>query len=210
MKRFLLTVVVGSMWVTSLGCLDDSENSQHNDLGVRSTNLQLVATTTKTGSNKSAVRKPIKTPDSNRVAVKTDDARGWTEVYFPKAAFSAEVALTPKERTKGLSGRDYMTPGTGMLFVLMSEALHPFWMYGMRFPLDIVWISTNCVVVDITREVSVPSSDVPMSDLQLYHPSSDTGYVLEINAGEAAIYGIAIGDPVQLFNVYIGQELACP
>ena len=139
MRRFLITAVVGSIWITSLSCLDDRENSQHNDIGVQLTKPQLLATITRAGLNKPAVRKPIKTPDSNSVSIKSDDARVWTEVYFPKAAFSAEIALTPRERTKGLSDRDYMAPGTGMLFVLMSEVIHPFWMYGMPMPTPIAF-----------------------------------------------------------------------
>jgi hypothetical protein len=43
-----------------------------------------------------------------------------------------------------------------MLFIFESEGLYSFWMKGMRFPLDMVWINAECAVVDITKEVPPP------------------------------------------------------
>ena len=40
-----------------------------------------------------------------------------------------------------------------MLFVFPSGRTSAFWMAGMRFPLDFVWISENCTVSEITKIV---------------------------------------------------------
>ena len=131
-------------------------------------------------------------------------------MFFDEAAFSVELAVTPDERARGLSERDSLAPGTGMLFVFAPRRAGSFWMFRMRFPIDIVWISANCAVVDITVEAPAPDPDTPTSDLPTYSSSSDAGYVLEINAGKAAEQGIEIGDAVRFANVSNPEGQACP
>ena len=75
--------------------------------------------------------------------------------------FEVEVAQTPAQRARGLSGRDSLAPGTGMLFVFETGRASAFWMKGMRFPLDFVWIGEDCSVVHTTIDVppSLPGTD---------------------------------------------------
>ena len=131
-------------------------------------------------------------------------------VFFSEAAFSVELALTSDQQSQGLSDRDSLAPGTGMLFVFAPRRASAFWMFRMRFPIDIVWISANCAVVDITVEAPAPEPDTPTSYLPTYSSSSDAGYVLEINAGKAAEQGIEIGDAVRFANVSNPDGQACP
>ena len=131
-------------------------------------------------------------------------------VFFSEAAFSVELALTSDQQSQGLSDRDSLAPGTGMLFVFAPRRASAFWMFRMRFPIDIVWISANCAVVDITVEAPAPDPDTSTSDLPTYSSSSDAGYVLEINAGKAAEQGIKIGDAVRFANVSNPDGQACP
>jgi uncharacterized membrane protein (UPF0127 family) len=135
---------------------------------------------------------------------------GVPAVFFPKAAFPVELALTAGEIGRGLSGRDFLTPGSGMLFVFVPRVARYFWMFEMRFPLDIVWISAECAVVDVTASIPAPAPETPVSELPLYSPSSSAGYVLEINAGEAGLQGIEIGDAVRFANVSNSEGIACP
>jgi len=93
---------------------------------------------------------------------------------------------------KGLSDRDSLEINTGMLFDLDG---HPvITMRGMKFSLDIVWISDDKKVVDISRNtlVSVLGNDT------LYTPEKPAKYALEINAGEAQKRGIKVGDEVEI------------
>lgn len=111
------------------------------------------------------------------------------------AQFIAEVAITPQERTQGLSGRSSLDPRTGMLFIFECEGLHTFCMEGMRFPLDFVWISAQRTVVDITP--SVPPAALGQVTLPTYLPVAPVQYVLEINAGEAESASISLGEQVR-------------
>jgi uncharacterized membrane protein (UPF0127 family) len=120
-----------------------------------------------------------------------------------------ELALTPEEVSRGLSGRERLEPGTGMLFVFAPRAASYFWMFDMRFPLDLVWISIECKVVDITPNAPAPAPGTPASQLPLYTPASPAAYTLEINTGEAEHHGIEIGDQVRFANVTTSEGPAC-
>jgi uncharacterized protein len=120
-----------------------------------------------------------------------------TTVTIGDISFAVELAVTPQQQAQGLSGRPSLAPGTGMLFIFESEGQHSFWMKDMRFPLDIVWISAEHAVVDITKDVSPPDPGQTTSDLPTYVPAEPAQYVLEINAGEAESADIHIGDMVE-------------
>lgn len=60
--------------------------------------------------------------------------------------FRVEVAHTADQQRDGLSGRDKLSAGTGMLFQFGSRSEQQVWMAGMRFPLDIAWIADGKVV----------------------------------------------------------------
>jgi uncharacterized membrane protein (UPF0127 family) len=125
-------------------------------------------------------------------------------VTIGDASFVVELAVTPQERAQGLSGRPGLAPGTGMLFIFGTEDLYSFWMKDMRFPLDLVWISAECAVVDITEDAPPPAPGQTTADLPTYRPSEPAQYVLEINAGEAESAGIRPGDPVEFAGSLAG------
>jgi uncharacterized membrane protein (UPF0127 family) len=112
------------------------------------------------------------------------------------ASFDAEVSETSAERSLGLGERDSLAPNAGMLFVFKSEGEHGFWMKGMRFPLDFVWISADRQVVALTENVQPPEPGTPDEELELFDEDVASQYVLEINAGAVAASGIALGDVV--------------
>lgn len=111
------------------------------------------------------------------------------------------MAITPSERTKGLSDRESLEPRTGMLFIFEDRRASTFWMKGMRFPLDFVWISEGCRVADITSNVPFPKQDTPTSALPTYTSSVPAAYNFEINAGEAGELGIRVGDTVRFTGI---------
>ena len=61
----------------------------------------------------------------------------------------ADISATHEQRTKGLSVKDALAENEAMLFVFDVEAEHRFWMKDMKFPIDIIWISSDKIVVDI-------------------------------------------------------------
>ena len=113
-------------------------------------------------------------------------------------AFQAELAVTLGERAKGLSDRDELQRMTGMLFIYATPTIPRFWMNGMRFSLDFIWVSEDCVVSEITPNVPVPEPD--QEDLPSYTPSSPVLYNFEINAGEAQRHGIGVGARVRFLG----------
>jgi hypothetical protein len=117
------------------------------------------------------------------------------EVRIGNVTIRAEVADTPQERGRGLSGRDSMAEDAGMLFVLESERQPGFWMQGMRFPLDFVWISGDRRVVDLTEDLPAPDPAAP-AEFARITPSAPVRYVLEVNAGTIRRAGVALADAV--------------
>ena len=84
----------------------------------------------------------------------------------------------------------------GMLFIFESEGQHSFWMRGMLFPLDFIWISGDRLIVDITMDVPPPEPGVPDGELPRYRSDHPVLYVLEVNAGVVREAGAQIGDLV--------------
>jgi hypothetical protein len=111
-------------------------------------------------------------------------------VHVGGAAVQAEVADTPEAREKGLSGRTALALNVGMLFVFDGPGRTGFWMKGMRFPLDFIYLKDDAVV-DLRENVVVPSIPSP------FFPSTDFDAVLEMNAGWVAAQGIRVGSPAQ-------------
>ena len=128
-------------------------------------------------------------------------------VQIDGLAVQAELAQTPEERAQGLSERDSLAAGAGMLFVFETERQPSFWMRGMRFPLDFLWISAGLRVVDRTEDVPPPDPETPDADLPRYVPDAAVLYVLEVNAGVIREAGVEIGDTV-IFEPDIAFERA--
>ncbi|RJP44853.1 DUF192 domain-containing protein [Candidatus Parcubacteria bacterium] len=109
--------------------------------------------------------------------------------------FEVELASRPMERARGLAGREGLARSAGMLFVFHSPGTHGFWMQGMNFPLDIVWIRGNRVV-GFSENLEPPKGEIfPRSS----YPPGPVDRVLEISAGLVSELGLAAGDPVSLF-----------
>jgi len=107
-----------------------------------------------------------------------------------------EIADTEEKREKGLSGRDSIGEDEGMLFLFLQKGKYGFWMKGMKFPIDIIWISGN-KVVGVEKNVN-PQIDTLEQDLKVYSPQEDVDKVLEIKAGESEKFGISSGGELLL------------
>jgi len=109
------------------------------------------------------------------------------------AALSVEIADSAKLWEKGLSGRDSLAVGQGMLFVFPRVHQPVFWMKEMNFPLDLIWIADR-QVIEITPSVPVPT----VGDGPTYSPKVPVDMVLEVPAGYAAQSGITVGATLTL------------
>ena len=108
-----------------------------------------------------------------------------------------ELAVTEPEKEKGLGYRDSLPVDTGMLFVYDHPDRYGFWMKGMRFPLDFIWINGN-KVVELSEDIPQPTSDTvqPVS----LAPVAPADKILEVNTGVIQSLGIRVGDLVQFTN----------
>ena len=127
---------------------------------------------------------------------------GIPRVEIEDVTFEVEVPHAPALREKGLTGRPYLEAGKGMLYIPNGPDAGVFWMKGMRFPLDFIWIGRNCRVVDVTAYASVPYPDTPDHRIPTYRSYTRAAYTLEINAGDADRYDIRVGDKVKFENIY--------
>jgi uncharacterized protein len=115
-------------------------------------------------------------------------------VTIKNTLFIVDLAVNPLEKEKGLGYRKALLPKHGMLFPYDHKELFAFWMKGMQFALDFIWIDGN-KIVDITKDVQPPNG----LDMHVVKPSVPVDKILEINAGDVDTYNIKIGDTV-VFN----------
>jgi uncharacterized membrane protein (UPF0127 family) len=130
---------------------------------------------------KSCTLSSVRKLTSNQVVIKP-----------PKGEIVAEVVDTPASRELGLSGRTGLKKDEGMLFVFDKPGKYGFWMKDMLFPIDMVWISEDGLVVNVERNVT------PESYPKAFINTIDAKHVLEINQGTAVTYGMYIGSKVDI------------
>lgn len=104
------------------------------------------------------------------------------KVYLPGGQeITAELAVSPAERERGLMFRDSLEQDQGMLFVFEEEDLYSFWMKNTLIPLDIIWLNSHRQIVHIEKNVP-PCTEDPCPG---YRPRQPALYVLELKAGQA-------------------------
>jgi uncharacterized membrane protein (UPF0127 family) len=105
----------------------------------------------------------------------------------------ADIALTSEQQTKGLDVKNNLTENQGMLFVFQQPHRYGFWMIGMKFPIDIIWLDSNGVVTHI--EHSLKPCPPASSNLAcpIYFPEKDSQYVLETVAGFSMKHNVRLG-----------------
>ena len=103
---------------------------------------------------------------------------------------AVEIADTPQARQTGLSGREMLGENTGMLFVHENPGIQGYWMRGMRFPLDFVWLDDDMRVVGVEENIS------PETYPEVFYSPNPVRFVLETNAGWVEKNNILIGDKI--------------
>lgn len=116
-----------------------------------------------------------------------------TGVEINGLVIPVETAVLPGERMRGLSGRDKLDKETGMLFFFSRAGKHPFWMNGMNFDLDFIFIKDG-IVVEVVENVPAPQArEIPATITSTV--AADR--ILEVNAGFVAGHKIKVGDKVK-------------
>lgn len=104
------------------------------------------------------------------------------------------LAKTEASRAVGLGGKSQLS-NDGMLFLFPARDRWQFWMKGMQFGLDFVWIQDGRIV-GITPDVPAPDplSDRPYGEVVFW--KTPVNLILELPAGRAAALGLEVGDAV--------------
>ena len=106
-------------------------------------------------------------------------------------SIAVEIADSPAEQRKGLGERDGLAWGTGMYFPYAKAGFYAFWMKGMRFPIDIVFLREGRIA-EIHPQVPFEKG----GNGPTIQPRSLADAVLEVPAGYATASGWQIGDRV--------------
>lgn len=119
-------------------------------------------------------------------------ARG--TVYLPDGrSLSVEVADTPAKQARGYMFRSSVAEGEGMVFLMDSFDIHPFWMKNCLIPLDIIWLDEDWRIVHIAESVPPCKKDPCPS----FTPMQKSRYVLEVAAGQSRKLGLEQGERIR-------------
>jgi uncharacterized membrane protein (UPF0127 family) len=103
----------------------------------------------------------------------------------------ADVSDTGPKRELGLSGRDNLAPDRGMLFIFKYPDTYGFWMNEMKFPIDILWIDENKILIDYVSNLS------PQTYPKVFYPKQKALYVLELPSGFADTNKVKVGQKLE-------------
>ncbi len=100
-----------------------------------------------------------------------------------------EIADNEYETETGLMYRQEMDDDQGMLFVFPDQAMHSFYMKNTEFALDLIFIKSDMKVASF-QENALPLNETSLSS------KVPVQYVLEVNAGLVAEWGLKVGDSI--------------
>ncbi|MBI1972332.1 MAG: DUF192 domain-containing protein, partial [Candidatus Aenigmarchaeota archaeon] len=112
--------------------------------------------------------------------------------------FIAETASGIIKKITGLMLRRRLRSNEAMLFSFPFEDEWPFWMFGMRFPIDIIFMDRQRKVIHIERAAK-PFSFDPKT-WKTIKPAKKFTHAIEINAGEAKNKRIKVGDVLSFYE----------
>ncbi len=90
-----------------------------------------------------------------------------------KESLVVKIANTEEERIKGLSDKEFLLPGFGMLFILDSEYKVGIWMKDMNFPINIYWFKKDLKIDSFLKDI------YPETYPNVFYSQGDVLYVLE-------------------------------
>ncbi len=132
------------------------------------------------------------THKNNQVSSACGPYRKDVVIHINGQSFDTEIAKSSTEFAKGLGGRPCILSDQAMLFSFRQPGHYAFWMKDVKFPIDIVWISSDHKVAGV--EIDVQPSSYPD---KFVNRDNLAQYVMEVKANRAKDLHIDIGTPVQ-------------
>jgi uncharacterized membrane protein (UPF0127 family) len=104
---------------------------------------------------------------------------------------TAELAITPAERGRGLMHRTELGENDGMLFLFPTSEPRTFWMRNTLIALDIIYLDEDGVVLNV--EEAPPGVERPG-----FHSRGPARMVLELNRGWSKAAGLEPGARIEV------------
>lgn len=111
-------------------------------------------------------------------------------VYLKNVLVKAEEVSSKEKIETGLAGRASLGEGRGMIFVMPQDDFQRFWMKGMQFSLDIIWIENGRVIGCEGR--------ISPNDQRIFTSPEKASLVLEVNAGFCEQNIVQLNDSVEI------------
>lgn len=128
------------------------------------------------------------------IALESVDPNKATIILPDNTVIQTQVARTVPDKVKGLSGRSSLGRKDGMLFVYDKPEIQTFWMQGMMFDIDIIWLNKG-KIIGIETGVPAPKN----GEIERRSSGEPVDMVLEVNAGFATEYGLSPGDNLDIY-----------
>ena len=109
------------------------------------------------------------------------------------ATIYLEETKKKQQQELGLGSRASLESNHGMIFIFDPPTKPSFWMKGMKFPLDFIWMRDD-KVVDLSEHIAAPLSAMSDNQLPIISPNVEIDAVIEVNAGFVEYNKINIGD----------------
>ena len=130
-------------------------------------------------------------------------------VEFPRGTvkidgivLEVQIADTDPRRARGLMFQEQLPLDQGMLFVWDDVNKRSIWMLNMQFPLDVIWIDDNSMVVFIEKNVSPCKTALETVTCPSYKGGSkDAKYVLEVTAGFVEEFKITTESTLEIISI---------
>lgn len=84
---------------------------------------------------------------------------------------------------------------------IASSSIH---MFFMRFPIDVVWLNSDMVVVDLKKSI-LPFNPLNRKTWNIYKPRKPARYVIELGVGNSD--GAEIGDVLEFEKIFHSKIL---
>lgn len=109
-------------------------------------------------------------------------------VFFKNTFIKAEIVGTTEKIERGLAGRKELPEGRGMLFVMPKDEFQRFWMKGMQFPIDIIWVERGRVIGC--------EKNISPEDERIFTSPSLANAVIEVGEGFCDRFDVQTNDQV--------------
>jgi uncharacterized membrane protein (UPF0127 family) len=127
-------------------------------------------------------------------------------VTIGSTPYVLEMADTPEKITKGLSGRTSIPRKTGMIFVMPEETIQEFWMKDCLTDMDIIFLDSDCRVVNMHRMVQERKKMISETDMQYerqlkkYSSNKPAELVIELPPGDLTRLQLSVGQRVNVYE----------